>query len=195
MWPFRQARHFYTGRRRNQRVLIVVHDMEAPDGPTTAENVAGYFAGPNAPQASAHFCCDQNSVVQCVKVGDTAWAAPNANADGIHIEHAGYARQSQAQWLEDDAVLKISSCVAAELVHTLKLFPGIDIPLRRLTVAEIAAGRTSGFAGHLDITRAYRTAGGHTDPGDGFPWEHWFTYVRWWVAQMQANPNYKADFV
>src|SRR5207253_463587 len=66
MFPFAQARNYTRGRARPVR-LIVVHDMEAPTGATTAENVARYFAGAGAPRASAHFSIDSDSVVQCVR--------------------------------------------------------------------------------------------------------------------------------
>jgi hypothetical protein len=94
----------------------------------------------------------------------------------------------------DDPVLNISSCVAAELVVTLKRFPGIDIPLRHLSVSEVASGARSGFCGHVDVTNAYKTKGGHTDPGGQFPWDQWFDKVRWWIGVMEANPDFKADF-
>jgi hypothetical protein len=98
---FVQARN-YTPTYRDTRPIrvFVVHDMEAPEKGDTAESVAAYFAGSNAPQASAHYCIDSNSVVQCVRDSDVAWAAPNANHDGLHFEHAGYASQIMKDWLD-----------------------------------------------------------------------------------------------
>jgi hypothetical protein len=175
MFPFVAARHFYAGRNRPIR-LIVVHDMEAPEQATTAESVASYFAGPNASDASAHFCIDNNSVVQCVKAGDTAWAAPGANADGVHLEHAGYARQSRAEWLDpySESCLNWSSLVAAEVVKALAAF-GVDVPVRRLSVPEVAGGVVRGFCGHIDVTRAFRRSS-HTDGDAGA--EHTAAAVR-----------------
>ncbi|MFI6184295.1 hypothetical protein ACIA8R_52820 [Nonomuraea sp. NPDC051191] len=39
--------------------------MESPEKPTTAEDVAHWFAT-SSPETSAHVCVDQNSVVRCV---------------------------------------------------------------------------------------------------------------------------------
>ena len=91
--------HYYEGRQRALR-LIVIHTMEAPETPTTAENIAAYFASGNV-VASAHACVDQDSLVICLPMSDTAFAAPGANADGYQVEHAGYAAQDDAGWADD----------------------------------------------------------------------------------------------
>lgn len=182
MFPFVQATHFYVGHRRPVR-LVVIHDMEAAESRTTAENVARWFAsGASAPRASAHFCVDQDSIVQCVRGGDTAWHAPGANADGIGIEHAGYARQSRDQWLADDAMLNLSALLSAELVTVLGRF-GVTVPLRRLSVAEVADGRTPGFCGHIDVSSAFHRSS-HTDPGLHFPWRDYLAKVQWWLPHV-----------
>lgn len=168
-WPFVQSPNHYPGRRRIDRVLIVMHDMEATEGKDTAENVAKFFTNP-AVKASANFCVDQNSIVQCVKVGDTAWHAPGANSDGIGIEQAGHANQTRAQWIADTGMLNNAAQVAAEMVVAVKHVRDITIPVRRLTVKEIKAGNVSGFVGHDDVSAAY-TPGGHTDPGANYPWD------------------------
>lgn len=81
--------------------LIIIHDMEYPETPTSAEWCAQFFAGPHAPHASAHYSIDRDSIVQSVRDEDVAWHAPGANHDGIGLEHAGYAKQSRAEWLDD----------------------------------------------------------------------------------------------
>lgn len=187
-YPFKQAAHYRRGRLRSARVLGVVHDMEVVDAATTAENVAGIFASATSRDASAHFCVDRDSVVQCVKMADTAFAAPGANADGFHIEHAGFARQSHDEWLHDP-VLNLSSAVAADVVVSYRRgVSRLAIPLRRLSVPEIVAGNVSGFAGHIDITNAYHKSD-HSDPGPSFPWADWFAKVDWWCGQLD-KPGY-----
>lgn len=52
---FTQARNYYPGRRAPVR-LVVLHTIEAPETEGRAEWCAQYFAGPNAPIASAHYC-------------------------------------------------------------------------------------------------------------------------------------------
>src|SRR5205809_2755015 len=96
-YPFIQARNFTATSGRSVDVLVI-HTMEAPETANTAENVAKWFAGSTAPQASAHYCIDANSIVQCVQDDDVAWHAPGANSDGIGFEHAGFASQGRSDW-------------------------------------------------------------------------------------------------
>src|SRR4051812_19962604 len=101
--PFVQARN-YTRGRSNAIDVIVIHTMESPEAADTAENVAGWFAGSSAPQASAHYCIDDNSVVQSVRDEDVAWHAPGANHNGLGFEHAGKAAQATRDWNDEYSV-------------------------------------------------------------------------------------------
>ena len=170
---FVQARNYTRGRIKRIRV-IVIHDMEAPEKPTTAEAVAAWFAGSNAPRASTHYCVDNNSVVQCVRDGDTAWGAPGANADGLQIELAGYASQTRSGWTDDYSRQELAT--AAKLVAAL--CRTYAIPVTHLTPAQVASGTPRGLCGHVDVTNAFRTPGGHTDPGPAFPWDAFLTMVQ-----------------
>lgn len=156
--------------------LIVIHDMEAPEKGTTAEACALYFhnqAPSSAKGSSAHYCVDNNSVVQCVRDHDIAWSAPGANHDGLHFEHAGYARQGRHEWADDfsTAMLKRSARIVA---RKCKHF---HIPIRFLTAAEVKAGH-AGITGHLQITQSGIAPGTHTDPGANFPWHRYIRYVK-----------------
>lgn len=144
-----QARCFTNGRIRPIR-LIVMQSMEAPEKGDIAENVAHRFAT-SRPETSAHVCVDQNSVARCVDDNDTAWAAPNANADGLHIEMAGYARQKRADWLgaASLATLKQAAKVVAAWVKKY------DIPVKHLTPAQVKAGQ-KGFCAHVTSPRRTR---------------------------------------
>ena len=94
--PFVQAKNFTQGPS-NAIDVLVIHTMESPEKPDTAESVAHWFAGSTAPQASAHYCIDDNSIVQCVHDADVAWHAPGANHNGLGFEHAGRAAQTQGR--------------------------------------------------------------------------------------------------
>lgn len=175
--PFLQAAHctILYPKVRDKINLIVIHTMEAPETPKTAENVAMWFGGKTAyeaPMASAHYCIDSENTIQCVRLTDVAWHAPGANNNGIGIEHAGYANQSPEQW-EDEAsqdILKRSVSLVAKLCHEYA------IPIIRLTPRELAAGQ-SGLCGHFDATVAFSSGKGHTDPGPGFPWGKYLDQV------------------
>lgn len=161
--------HYYEGREKQLR-LIVIHTMEAPESPKTAENIAAYFASGNV-VASAHACVDQDSVVICLPPSDTAFAAPGANADGYQIEHAGYAAQDGAGWndAESQSMLKLSAAHAREIALAA------EIPLKHLTNAELAAGE-AGFVGHNQVSDVYKRSD-HWDPGPNFPWDQYMDLV------------------
>lgn len=185
-FPFKQAAHFTKGRTKGIR-LVVIHDMEAPETPDRAEGVQAWFAGPTSPQASAHLCVDNNSVVRCVHDADTAWHAPNANNDGIGIEHAGYAKQTTTDWLDAYGREMLDRSAAAVAVYC-KTY---GIPPVHLTVAQVADGKTKGICGHLDVTNAFHNTGGHTDPGGNFPWTYYISRVKAHLTPVPAPAAYK----
>jgi len=166
-YPLIQAKHFTAGRGGHSPRMIVIHTMETPETSGRAKQVATWFAGSTAPQASAHYCVDDKEIYQSVKDSDTAWAVDDfdLNQQSISIELAGAASQTPAQW--HDAYSK------NELVHLIALAKDLckqySIPPIHLTNAQILDGKTKGFAYHSDITSAKKIAGGHTDPGKNFP--------------------------
>ncbi|MFF0481062.1 N-acetylmuramoyl-L-alanine amidase [Streptomyces sp. NPDC004435] len=163
--------------------MIVVHDMEAPEGPKTAENVARWFSTlPASSKASAHVCVDNDSTVRCVADGDRAWHAPGANSDGLGIELAGYARQSRAEWLDQysKGVLENAAKVVAGWCAKHK------IPAVKLTASELKAGKR-GICGHRDVSAAYRQTD-HTDPGPNFPWDYFLARVNAHLKPSKPAP-------
>lgn len=170
--PFIRAAHFTVSPRKID--LVVLHSMESPEKPGTARAVANWFAGPNAPQASAHYCVDADEVVQCVLAKDIAWAAPGANRNGIHIEHAGRAAQTADEWRDEFSMATLHRSI--EL--TARLCKGLDIPAKFVDAAGLLVGGR-GITTHAEVTRAYKTPGGHTDPGIGFP-------LLWYVDRVAS---------
>lgn len=168
--PFIPAKYFHKGRNLPVQ-LIVIHTMEAPEKGETAENIAKYFARGER-VASAHYCIDNNSIVQCVWDRDTAFACPKANANGVQLEHAGYAKQSANDWADQYSLdmLNNSAQIAAYLCKKFKL------PTQRAEFAgEFNPRVTSpGFCGHADVP----LHGTHWDPGASFPWEFYLDLVR-----------------
>jgi LysM repeat protein len=178
---FVQARHYRKGRLKPVR-LIVIHSMEMPEKPSTAEGCARFFATTTRP-ASAHACVDSDSVVLCVRVKDTAFAAPGANADGYHIEHAGYAKQARREWLDPES----SATLAQSAVHAAEKARQLKIPARRLTNAQLADGVSRGFVSHHQVSEVFKRST-HTDPGEGFPWPDYLTAVQAEMAALAGKP-------
>lgn len=179
--------HYYEGRNKDLR-LIVIHTMEAPEGPQTAENIAAYFAS-GAVVASAHACVDQDSVVVCLPPSDTAFAAPGANADGYQIEHAGYAGQDTAGWADDES----QSMLRLSAAHAREIALAAGIPLKHLTNAELAAGE-AGFVGHNQVSDVYKRSD-HWDPGTNFPWSQYMSLVNGEAETEEANTVPEEDTV
>ena len=169
-YPFVESPHVNrTGGRKID--LIVVHTMEMDEKGETAENCAQWFRNPSA-RVSAHYCVDADSIVQCVRDQDVAWAAPGANSDGIQIEHAGRAKQTGRDWSDpySTAMLERSAQLVADLCATYK------IPITWLYAADLVAGKR-GITTHDAVSKAFKR-GTHWDPGTGFPSERYLALVR-----------------
>jgi N-acetyl-anhydromuramyl-L-alanine amidase AmpD len=186
-YPFVEARNYTKGRDAPIEVLVL-HAMEAPEKPDTAEAVARWFAGPDAPLASCHYCIDSDSIVQCVRDGDVAWHAPGANRNGLGLEHAGYSAQSGTDW--DDPYSRAMLWRSARLVASK--CREYDIPAEWLEPTDLLAGRR-GITTHANVTLAFRRSD-HTDPGPSFPAERYLSSVHRLLAagagRSAVEPEY-----
>lgn len=171
-YRFVQARNYTRTTGGRAIDLIVVHTAETPEDAQRAESLAGWAAGSTAPRASWHYAVDPDSVVQSVRDQDAAWAAPGANHDGIHVELAGRAGQTAAQWqdAESRAILRRAAGLFAELAEQH------NIPLVWLDPDDLIAGRR-GITSHVNISRAFRRSD-HWDPGPAFPRAQFMGLVR-----------------
>jgi hypothetical protein len=178
--PFVEARNWQRDAGPQLKQLIVLHCMEYPETATTAEWCAAFFAGPNAPQASAHYAVDADSIVCCVRPNLIAWHAPGANKHGIGIEHGGFARQTRMQWLDDYslAMLHLSAKLSAWLALQNK------IPAQFVSADQLGRGMP-GITTHWEVTKAFGKSD-HCDPGPFFPIND---YVAW---TREAMPKLKA---
>jgi hypothetical protein len=160
---------------------IVIHDMEAPERATIAEDVARYFQTTTRP-ASVHECVDVDSYVTTADDMDSVAAAPGANHDSIHIEQPGYARQIRSEWLDVYGVQMINNC-AERVAYFCKKY---GVPVRWLSVEEVAAGKR-GICDHDAISKAYKR-GTHWDCGPHYP-------VDVFMAQVTAHFNGTATVI
>lgn len=177
--PYVEARHWTRDVGPQQKSLIVLHCMEYPEAATTASWCAQFFADEKAPRASAHYCVDSDEVICSVPPDRIAWHAPGANKHGIGIEHAGFARQTRMQWLDDYSflMLALSSKLSAWLCQRFK------IPVQFVAAEQLRRGMP-GITTHWEVTRAFPDLGTHTDPGPHFPINDYMT----WVAQPLPKP-------
>jgi N-acetyl-anhydromuramyl-L-alanine amidase AmpD len=151
--------------------LVVIHTMEMDEKGDTAESCAQWFANPRA-QVSAHYCVDDDSVVQCVREEDIAWHAPGANHNGIGVEHAGRAAQTARDWADaySQAMLALSAKLVGDVVTRN------HVPIVWLQPSDLLAGRR-GITSHMNVSKAFKRSS-HWDPGSGFPIEKYLAAVR-----------------
>lgn len=173
--PFIEAANWSRNVPAGPKTLIVLHCMEWPETATSAEWAAGFFAGKNGPppRASAHFAVDDDSVICCVRPDRIAWHAPGANAQGIGIEHSGYARQSRTQWLDDYSLRMLQ--LSAQL--TAWLCKRFAIPVQFQLAEHIKRGGARGITTHAEVTKAFPDKGSHWDPGPFFPIGEYLRFV------------------
>lgn len=169
--PYIESKYFNRSVIRTEVRWIVIHCMEAPESSTRAERCAQYMAtlderdADGAPiQKSPHKCFDCDSGVECVRTDRIAYHAPGANRYGIGYEHAGYARQTEAEWLDPfgRSMLSLSAQAAA---RDCKRW---GIPARYVASEELLAGEP-GITTHMQVSRAWPRKNAHQDPGLSFP--------------------------
>lgn len=175
------AKNYTKGPRKNKIRLIVIHSMESQEKPGTARQVAKWFSNDNAPKSSAHYCVDNKEAVKVVEDSDIAWAAPGANSDGLHIEIAGSARQTRKQWLDEYSNGCLDQAAKVAALWCVKY----QIPVRHLNINQTVDGKSKGFIGHIDATKAFpHLKGDHTDPGKFFPWDVFLAKVTTAISNL-----------
>jgi N-acetyl-anhydromuramyl-L-alanine amidase AmpD len=176
--PFIEARNF-TPANRTAIDLVVIHSMESPETARTARNVAEWFASEKAPRTSAHYLIDADEVIQSVRDKDVAWAAPGANATGLHLEHAGRADQAESDWRDEFSMATLHRSI--ELCAVLCKVWGIPA-LIVLQDGLLTGGR--GITTHAEVSKAFRKSD-HTDPGPNFPLQ-WYAERVWSILAEGA---------
>jgi hypothetical protein len=151
---------------------IVLHSTEGD----TAAGAASWFANP-ASGGSAQLVVDDRECYRALDNTRIPWGAPGTNVDGFHIEHAGFARWSRQKWMSHEQTLRRGAFKAA--LHAVRF----GIPLKLLSANDLSHGR-SGFVTHATVSRVFH--GSHTDPGDGFPLDHYMELVKQFARDIQT---------
>ena len=183
---FIQARH-HGGHTNTPVNRIVIHstcpDVGFPSASKAgrAESTAHYFQETDR-SASAHFVCDVSETVRCVPDDVVAWhAPPSEHSIGIEICSDGGARTSfdnprHAYTADDWMSPLVWPAVARAAALTRQLCEKYNVPIRRLSVAQVRAGER-GICGHNDVSEAFHKSD-HDDPGPWFPWPEFIAAVK-----------------
>ena len=152
-------------------MTVILHSAETSETTNSAEGTAGFFhGGSGGASASTHYVLDIDGIIQCVQEKDRAFGAVGFNYVGIHIEQAGRAAQTKAQWGDAYSSAMITN-------QTIPLLA--DICTRRKTSpvflrsGALLAGNWDGITTHAECTKWAKAKGiatrGHTDPGKDYP--------------------------
>lgn len=181
MLTIRPTSTYYPGRR-DPITLAVIHTAQTPCDPGRAEGIMRYLARDDV-RASAHWGVDPAGTVAGVDEADTAWAAPGANTNGVHIEQAGYAEFGSGAVIPPDNKAARSAYgdrwpgwdlpAAQQMIRgqLVPLLAGIcrrhNLPPVLLEVADLRAGRR-GITDHARVAQAFGLSD-HWDCGHSYP--------------------------
>ncbi len=148
------------GRRRRTKG-VVIHTIEGTDG-----SAINWFKDRQARGVGAHVVIGQepNRTIQITDLDNVCYHAVGGNSDWIGFEHEGFAKYTKTQWLKtvNRNMLRRSANRVAWICWNYKL-------------GEPRRGKN--IIGHSDLK-----AGGHHDPGRGWPW---------WLYIFLAKRAYK----
>lgn len=161
---------FHGGTMKSGPCFTVVHDAETPLRAGYTDSIVEMFrVGPKA-GTSAHAMVDPVKAIKMLPDNVVAYAAgPKANPLGWHLEQAGYASFTRAQWTTPDGMAQLRRAGAClREVHDTWGIPKrwmTDDQLRRAAAGDRSAG---GMTTHKQVTRVL---GGttHTDPEENYP--------------------------
>lgn len=178
--PFLQARHFRSGRTEPVR-CVVIHTAEIGESLQGAEALQK-ACSTSVRVASWHYAVDADSVTQSVREADTAFHAPGLSHCSVGIEHAGRAKQTDAEWNDEFSIRMLE--LSAEL--TAGICSRHGIPCVRIGVDEVRDGH-AGICGHADVSKAFGKSS-HWDPGPSFPWAHYMERVLHHARRLDTEP-------
>ena len=175
LWRAASTENYSAGRRGETIRFVVIHTMQGSYGGSIS-----WFTNPAA-QASAHYNLrsSDGEVTQMVSEDDTAWHSGNGtyNRQSVGIEHEGF--------IADPGRWYTEAMYTSSARLTRHLCEKYGIPKDRAHII----GHNE--VPHPTIAGRFGGAGGHTDPGDGWDWDHFMDLV----GGVPAGPAYAATFV
>lgn len=145
---------------------IAIHTQQ---GRSSAAGLTNYLCNP-ANEVSYNAVVDDKESVLVVPWDQNPWSASNANNRADHICLAGtYAEWSRGKWLEKDTSDGVNEDMMLTRTAALVAWrcQQRGIPIEYVGGGSIPPNRP-GICGHRDFGA---WGGGHTDPGDSFPWD------------------------
>ena len=165
-----------SSRRGVKPTLIVLHTTESHERPGRGDvdSIHAWFDNPES-QASSHVIVDEEAhTTTCVGDLEKAWTQARFNPCALSIEMIGWASTPRWRWLKRERQLKKAAKFAAYWCRKY------GIPVQRAVVSQTSATVVKpGITGHASLGAA---GGGHHDPGEGFPWDRFLRYVKYYRA-------------
>jgi N-acetyl-anhydromuramyl-L-alanine amidase AmpD len=156
------------------RTVTQLYVIHATDN-TASDEAETSYASHRPDKTSAHFYTDDDSTIRSLPLGDIAFGCyPIGNARSVQHELCGISSHVS------DVTMRQAAPVVAEACRMY------SIPLVKIAPTQLIAG-VKGICGHVDVTNAWHQ-GTHTDPGPGFDWDTFLSYVRAASPGVQVPP-------
>lgn len=178
--------YHHEGQRQAQSIrYIVLHSTEG----STAEAAAQWFEQPGS-GGSANLVVDETTCYRTLPDIVIPWGAPPLNTHGIHIEQAGFAKWTRAEWLKHETTIERAAYKAAIRIKDYNI-PAMWLDEKALEkdfgtelenrIPKYPGLLKGGITTHAIIDRVYGQSD-HTDPGDGYPHDVFMAHLKNYLA-------------
>ena len=157
-----RAVHSSGPRLASQVRYIVLHDTEG----STAQGAAAYFTT-EASGGSSNVVVDDKECYRTLDDLVIPWGAPPLNTSGFHIEQAGFAAWSTAEWMAHEATITRAAYKAALRCQRFSI-PPVVLNVSQLRADFALHSPRGGVVTHATISAAFHDST-HTDPGPNYP--------------------------
>lgn len=176
--------YHHSGERRQAAIrYIVLHSTEG----STALGAAEYFMLPSS-GGSANLVVDDTVCYRVLNDTVIPWGAPPLNTNGFHIEQAGFAAWTRAEWLKHTPTIVRAAYKAAIRCKMYGIPARVldaqalehdfgDLPADNAGGVPVHPGpMRGGVVTHATISAVYKQST-HTDPGPGYPMDVFMSHL------------------